>query len=184
MTPSVKSLVNDPFLKLRGPGLTFSKTSPNPSLSHQIDVFYMPDLEKADWTPLTTQLVEENSVSPDISKMRYHINYQTEWKLFYFQDSKRRMDLFLQGGIGLIQTVDDLTALQKEDDPQAQSTEVQLHPTLNIGISTQISNVYTDQNIVFACKNVRYIETIDGTTLEMKSNLICSIGKTFVFGGM
>ena len=65
-SPHIAFVPNDPFLRryIIGAGMTYNFTE---IFAIEGDINYSPDLDKADWKPLTTQLVEENSVSPDIS---------------------------------------------------------------------------------------------------------------------
>ena len=73
--------------------------------------------------------------------------------------------------------------LQKEDDPQAISTEVQIHSTLNYGLRIETKIHTYVPTYTFSMSSMQYVETIDGTTLEMKNNLVMGIGCTIPLGG-
>ena len=83
-------------------------------------------------------------------------------------------------GMGVSQTVDDLSALQAEEDERAQSTQVQVHPTTNFG-----GGIRMIFNRNFAARvegrSMIYIETVNATTLEMKNNFLFQASASFFF---
>ena len=72
-----------------------------------------------------------------------------------------------------------LLLFQKED-PQAISTEVQIHATTNLGGGAR---VIFNENVASRLEvySMQYIETIDGTTLEMKNNLVIQLSGCIFF---
>jgi outer membrane beta-barrel protein len=183
-SPHIAFVPNDPFLRryIIGAGMTYNFTE---IFAIEGDINYSPDLDKADWKPLTTQLVEENSVSPDISKMLVFGSTNFVYSPIYGKAAvigKQIIlfDIYGKFGLGFVQTKDDLTALQKEDDPQAISTEVQIHATTNLGGGAR---VIFNENVASRLEiySMQYIETIDGTTLEMKNNLVIQLSGCIFF---
>ena len=182
--PKVAIVPNDPFLKRQIVGLETTSNIFNPKIRLIGSINYSPDLDKADWKPLTTQLVEENSISPDLSKILVFGSVVFDYQFSTLQDESKTMQFSVNGGFGFVQTKDDLTALQKEDDPQALSTEVQVHSTINTGIrlDTKFKQYVPTYSVSFS--SIQYVETIDGTTLEMKNNFVLGFGLIMPIGGL
>ena len=97
-----------------------------------------------------------------------------DYPLFTLQDSRLLVQTYIKGGFGVTQTTDDLKALQAEEDQQAMQTQVQLHSTLNWGLSLTIEDTSNKFPIAigFSLDQMQYVETISSTTLEMKNNQI------------
>ena len=147
---------------------------------------FSPDLGGADWTELTKQLVEASGASsPNISKLQAHANICFVFSPIYGKTAVLNnkivlFDLYGKFGMGVVQTVDDLSALQAEDDPSAQSTQVQVHPTSNFGAGVRM---IFNKNLAARIegRSMIYIETIDATTLEMKNNFVLQASASFFF---
>jgi outer membrane beta-barrel protein len=136
-SPHAAFVANDPFLNryIVGTGLAY----------HVTEVFavegtfdFAPDLGEGDWKPLTTQLVNENSVSPDISKLTMFGSFTFQYSPIYGKLAIVGRDIIFfdvygNFGMGFTRTTDDLAALQAEGEPRAQATEFQTHPTTNFG---------------------------------------------------
>ena len=173
-------VTNDPFLSLKLINLSYIRYLKE-NLSLHLDLGYSPDFGDSDWKPLTMQLVTENSVSPDISKIRAIGSCMLGFEPFLFVSKPLKGTFGFRTGYGVIQTFDDLSALQAEGDPRAESTQEQLHSGIVFGPYLTILNkdfgtfgLYLDNSF--------YIETIDGTTLEMKNNQILKIQYTIPLG--
>jgi outer membrane beta-barrel protein len=184
LSPHVAFVSNDPFLNryIFGVGVAYNLTEVF-SVEGMVD--YSPDLGTADWKPLTKQLVEENSVSPDISKIGAFGSFCFIFSPIYGKAAVIgrniiNFDIYGKFGMGMTQTVDDLSALQAEEDERAQSTQVQFHPTTNFGAGAKI---IFNQNIAarVETRSMIYIETVNGTTLEMKNNLLLQFSASFFF---
>jgi len=148
-------------------------------------VDFSPDLGDADWKPLTTQLVTKNSVSPDISKIGAFGSLCFVYSPIYGKAAILgrnivNFDIYGKFGLGAAQTTDDLTALDAEGDPKAESTQVQIHPTTNFGAGAR---VIFNQNTAARLegRSMIYIETVNGTTLEMKNNFLIQMSVSFFF---
>jgi outer membrane beta-barrel protein len=184
-SPHVAFVGNDPFLNryIIGTGIGYHLTEVF-SVEGMFD--FSPDLGTADWKPLTTQLVEENNVSPDISKLQAFGSFCFVFSPLYGKTAILNQkivifDMYGKFGMGVAQTVDDLSALQKDStDEAAVSTQVQVHPTANFGAGLRMS---FSKNFAARIegRSMIYIETIEATTLEMKNNFIFQASASFFF---
>ncbi|MCB9761388.1 MAG: outer membrane beta-barrel domain-containing protein [Alphaproteobacteria bacterium] len=149
---------------------------------------FAPDLGEGDWKPITKQLVEENHVSPDISKMTFIGNVTFQFSPIYGKvalNSRNIINFDIYGafGMGATRTVDDLNALQALNDPIALATQVQTHPTTTFGGGARV--IFNEWFAVRVDgRSLVYIETVNSTTLEMKNNFILSGGASFFFPNM
>ncbi|MCP4809890.1 MAG: outer membrane beta-barrel domain-containing protein [Proteobacteria bacterium] len=180
-------VTNDPFLNryiisLRG-GYHITEI-----FAIEVEAAISPDLGEADWKPLTKQLVNENHVSPDISKLLFASNATFQFSPIYGKVALRgnniiNFDIYGAFGMGVVRTKDDLKALQAEGDPIAEQTKIQTHPTTNFGGGVRI--VFNEFVAVRVDgRSLVYIETVNSTTLEMKNNFVLGAGVTFFFPGM
>lgn len=187
VAPHIGFVTNDPFINRYMVGSAFAY--------HVTEIFaieavgsFSPDFGQGDWKPITTQLVEENKVSPDISKIIYYGNVNFQFSPIYGKIAVSgakiiNFDVFGSFGTGLVNTNDDLLALQAEDDPDAQATEVQYHPTTNFGGGFRV--IFSKSLAArLEGRSMVYIETIDSTTLEMKNNFMLLGSVSFFFPGM
>ena len=182
--PHAAFVANDPFLNRYIFGVN--------GAYHLTEIFavegsfdFAPDLGDSDWKPLTHQLVDENHVSPDISKLTYFGSANFQFSPIYGKVAVVgrqivNFDIFGSFGMGIAHTSDDLTALQAEGDPRAQATQEQNQPTTSYGGGLRI--IFGEN---FAAriegKSLVYIETVNSTTLEMKNNFILQAGASFFF---
>ena len=175
LSPHVAFVSNDPFLNryIVGTGIGYNLTEIF-AIEGMLD--FSPDLGTGDWKPLTTQLVEENHVSPDISKLNLFGSACFVFSPIYGKAaiSGRKLinfDIYGKFGMGATRTSDDLEALQAVGDPRAEATQFQVHPTTNFGGGARI---IFNENLAMRVegRSMVYIETVNATTLEMKNNLL------------
>ncbi len=186
--PNIGFVTNDPFLNryIVGIGLAYHATE---IFAFEANLGYSPDLGQVDWKPLTTQLVTENHVSPDISKLSLFGNGTFQFSPIYGKvawNGRRiiNFDIFGAFGMGFTRTTDDLEALGADlNDEKALATADQIHPTTNFGGGIRI---IFNENLAFRVdgRSLVYIETVNSTTLEMKNNFILGAGVSFFFPGM
>ena len=124
--PNVGFVTNDPFLNryMIGVGLGYHLTE---IFAIEGNLAYSPDLGRGDWKPITEQLVDKNHVSPDISKLQLVANGTFLFSPIYGKVALNgnriiNFDIYGAFGMGVTQTVDDLVALQAENDPIAEAT--------------------------------------------------------------
>jgi outer membrane beta-barrel protein len=185
--PHVGFVTNDPFINryLLGASVAHHFTE---VFAVELVSSFSPDFGRGDWKPITEQLVEENQVSPDISKILFYGNLNFQFSPIYGKVSVlgRRIvnfDLFGTFGTGLVYTRDDLEALQAEDDPDAIATQAQYHPTTNFGGGFRI---ILNENLAIRLegRSMIYVETVKSTTLEMKNNFMLLGSVAFFFAGV
>jgi len=186
LTPNVAFVTNDPFLNRYIVGAGFGY--------HATEIFeiegnfgFSPNLGEADWKPLTSQLVNNNHVSPDLSPLTVFGNATFVYAPIYGKVAVGQriipFDIFGAFGMGVVLTNDDLEALQQEDDEEAIATANQTHPTTNFGGGLR---VVLGESLALRIegRSLVYIETVSSTTLEMKNNFILQAGVSFFFPGM
>ena len=153
---------------------------------------FSPDFGQEDWKAITKQLVNENKVSPDISKIEYFGTLSFQFspiygKLAVADRSIINFDVYGAFGLGVVNTRDDLKALQCDDEndsdyPKCAATEVQYHPTTNIGGGLRV--IFGNSIAArIEGRSIIYVETIDSDTLEMKGNFYLAASVAFFFPG-
>ncbi len=185
--PHVGFVTNDPFINryLLGAGISHHLTE---VFAIELIGSFSPDFGNGDWKAITRQLVEENQVSPDISKILFYANVNFQFSPIYGKVAVLgrtivNFDVFGTFGTGVVFTSDDLEALQAEDDPVAVATQNQYHPTTNFGGGFRI---LLTPNIAFRIegRSMVYIETVKSLNLEMKNNFLLLGSVAFFFPGM
>lgn len=182
------AVANDPFLNryIIGATVGYHLTE---VFSLEADLGFSPDLgDDVDWKPLTHQLVENNHVSPDISKLGLYGSFGFGFSPIYGKVAVGHriiiFDIFGVFGAGLARTADDLDALQADPgDIAAEASANQFHPTTNLGGGLRIV-LSPSFAVRLEGRSLVYIETVQSTTLEMKNNLILQATATFFFPGM
>jgi len=188
--PSIGTVVNDPFLNryIIGVVADYHVTE---IFALEVQLGYAPILGEGgendpDWKPLSKQLLLENSVSPDISKLTAHGSAALAFSPIYGKAAVGRniiaFDIYGYFGLGVTGTTDDLVALQN-DGEEAVRTQNQVHPTTNIGAGARVA---FNEGLAARVegKSMSYIETVNSTTLEMKNNFIVQANVSFFFPGM
>lgn len=163
------STFNDPFVRESG-----LRLGAELALSERVRVglagTYTPSLgDGTDWTPLTHQLVENNHVSPDISRPTWTgaallriVPVQAEGRWL-------RVNAGVYAGLSAIHTEDDLDALQADPgDARAESTASQTHPGTLFGLSGELW-VWRHLGFRHYVEWMRYVEAVHATTLESKA---------------
>lgn len=189
--PSLGFVANDPFLNRYIIGGVFDYHATE-IFAIEAQIAYAPILgqggcEDPDWKALSCQLLTENSVSPDISRLTAHGNLGLQYAPIYGKAAVGQkiiaFDIYGTLGLGITQTEDDLVALQAEGEEDAIRTQSQVHPTTTIAGGARVA--FSELLAVRAeVKSMTYIETVKSTTLEMKNNLIVQANLSFFFPGM
>ena len=189
--PQIGFVTNDPFLNryILGVTLDYHVTE---IFAVQVQVDYSPILGEEigegdpDSKALTKQLLNSNSVTPDLSKL--DAMGSAALAPIYGKAAVGRniiaFDIFGAFGLGVIHTQDDALALQTEpDNEEYLSTASEWHPTTVISGGARVAFSETVAARLEG-KATSYIETIMGGTLEMKNNFILQGGVTFFFPNM
>ena len=179
-------VTNDPFINRYMIGASFAY--------HLTEVFgvemtgtFSPDFGKGDWKPITNQLVLENKVSPDISKIIWSASGNFSFAPIYGKLAVGKkiigFDIFGVFGMGVVGTQDDLEALQCEEDQKCVDSQKQSHPTTTMGGGFRV--IFSKNfSVRLEGRSMIYIETIQSTTLEMKNNFILMGSATIFFPAM
>lgn len=188
MSPHLAYVTNDPFLKryIVGANLGYHITE---IFAVEATFAYSPILGEADYKQVTKQLVNENNVSPDISRLTAIAAGTFQFSPIYGKVALSgkniiNFDVYGAFGMGVTRTVDDLDALQADPkDPIYAATAVQWQPTTNFGGGARV--IFNDWFAIRVDgRSMVYIETVGSTTLEMKNNFLFSAGASFFFPGM
>jgi len=188
LSPHLAFVANDPFLNryIVGAGVAYNITEIF-AVEGMLD--FSPDLDRTDWKALTTQLVEENAVSPDISRIigfgsACFVFSPIYGKVALSGRSIMNFDIYGKFGIGLARTVDDLEALQAtSDDAEAVATQIQTHSTTNFGGGIRL--IFTENLAArLEGRSMVYIETVKSSTLEMKNNFIVQASVSYFIPSM
>ncbi len=184
LSSGLETVTNDPFVIRNGARLGFS-VSPAPWVEVGLAGVWFPILgasgsaDDPDWTPLTKQLLTENSVSPDISKLAFEIQGVLRIRALSYDYSAWTLSMGAFAGAAVVSTRDDPYALQVDaSDPTFAATANQWHPG-------PVGGLYWDLGIRYVAFRLRlewvgYTETINSTTLEMKNNALLG-GEVFVW---
>lgn len=170
-----ETVTNDPFLNRTGVRLGTS-IAPAPWVEFGPSFIFFPILgnggeNDADWKPLAKQLLTENSVSPDISKMDWELQAVVRVRAVSYETGAWTFAIGALAGAAAVHTQDDPIALQVDPgDPAFSATANQVH-------FGPVAGLYWDAlsgnfGLRFRAEKVGYIETIYSTTLEMKNNMV------------
>jgi outer membrane beta-barrel protein len=187
LSPHLGFVTNDPFINryLAGVGMTYHMTE---VFGLEVSGTFSPNLGTADYKPVTDQIINENGVTPDISKIQLYVDGSFQFSPIYGKvalgaDRIIGFDIFGVFGTGAVQTLDDLKALDKTEDPEAIATESQWHPSLNYGGGIRV--VFSEGFAVrLEGRGLSYIEVIESSTLEMKNNFTLLASASLFFPGM
>jgi outer membrane beta-barrel protein len=189
IAPHIGYVTNDPFINryLAGASYTYHLTE---IFAVEVIGSYSPDFGDADWKPITAQLVNENKVSPDISKLTYYGNLNFQFSPIYGKiaigdRTIMNFDVFGAFGTGIAHTLDDAEAMQAEagEDFDFFATQSQHHATTNFGGGMRF---IFSKNLALRIegRSMQYIETIASTTLEMKQNFLLLASASIFLPGM
>lgn len=180
-------VTNDPFINryLLGGHFAYHVTE---VFAVEAEGAWSPDFGTGDYKAITTQIITENEVTPDISKIEYFANANFQFSPIYGkvavgQGRIINFDVFGLFGTGIVNTRDDLEVLQETENPAAIASASQFHPTLNYGVGARI--IFSESFAFrFEGRGLSYIEVIQSTTLEMKNNFTLMASASFFFPGM
>ncbi len=175
-SPHFAFVANDPFLNryIVGAGINYNLTE---IFAVEASFDFSPDLGDSDWKPVTKQLIEENNVSPDISKLTMFGSATFLFSPIYGKVAVVgreiiNFDIFGAFGMGMTRTGESLEALDAEQsNERAVLTQYQMHPTTNFGGGLRI---IFGENLALRVdgRSMVYIETVNATQLEMKNNFL------------
>jgi outer membrane beta-barrel protein len=182
--PHLGFVSNDPFINryIFGGNAGYHFTE---ILSAEISGSFSPNFGQGDWKPITRQIIENNKVSPDISKVIWVMNATAQFAPIYGKIAVGPraiiiFDIYGLFGMGVTGTQDDLEAIQcagVEGSPCV-LTASQQHVTTTIGGGFRVA--LSDSFAVrLEGRSLSFIETLNGSSLEMKNNFIIQASATF-----
>jgi outer membrane beta-barrel protein len=181
-------VTNDPFINRFFVGNVAAAYHVTEIFAVELSGSFAPDLGEFDWKPVTKQIVNENQVTPDISKIIVNAAAAFQFSPIYGKIAVLgknivMFDIFGTFGTGIANTQDDLEALQNAASPLAQATQSQAHPTLIFGGGLRVS-LTPNVAVKLEGRGMSYIEVLESTTLEMKNNVILQSSVSFFLPGM
>lgn len=176
---SVAQVVNDPFIARRFVQ-AHGTLALAPRISTELAVGVAPRSDTGDWTALSHQMVEENGVAPDLSRIMQSLTLVARIDPVALESGRGRTRMGMTVGAGAVRTVDDLEALQRVGDDRAESTQVQVHPAGVVGIVGE--HWWGRHGIRVDATSVRFIEVVSADVLEMKDNHLLGIGWVVALG--
>ena len=172
LSPHVGMVTNDPYVNryLLGAAVTFH---PSEVLGVELTGFWSPTLGELDYKLVPKQIITDYLQQYQISRLRYGATADLQFAPFFGRvvfgpETVALFDLYGLVGTGVVNTVDDLVALQKTQDPAAIATRNELHPTLDFGVGLRLTFTETVA-IRLEWRQLSYIEVWESTTLEMKN---------------
>lgn len=184
--PHLGFVTNDPFINryLVGFNAGYHLTE---VFSVELSGTFSPDFGQGDWKPITDQLVNNNKVSPDISKLIWLVNGTTQFSPIYGKIAVVGgkiivFDFYGIFGFGVAGTLDDEEAIQCDGNANSPCslTLNQVHPTTTMGGGFRVafSKRFATR---FEGRTISYIETLNGVNLEMKNLFALQATGTFFF---
>ena len=180
-------VTNDPFVNryLLGGHFAYHVTE---IFAVEANGVFSPDFGEGDWKPITEQIITNNEVTPDISKIQFYANANFQFSPIYGkvavgQGRIVNFDIFGLFGSGVVNTADQIDLIEEEQNEAAIASQSQFHPTINYGFGARI--IFTEALAFrFEGRGLSYIEVIESTTLEMKNNFTIMASASFFFPGM
>jgi outer membrane beta-barrel protein len=183
--PYVGIITNDPFIRriLFGGNLGYHVTE---IFEIELQGSFAPNFGEGDWKAITQQIIDANQVSPEISRMMWHLTANLNFSPFYGKVATLGrnsiiFDIYGTLGAGVVGTEDDIELIQKEDDERALATAVQIHPGITFGGGLRIAFNKTFA-LRFEVRSISYINALESTQLELKNNLTLMLGASIFFG--
>ena len=138
-TPFVGMVTNDPFIRriMFGGDVAYHFTE---LFAFELQGSFDPNFGQGDWKPITHQITGANQVSPEISRMMWHMTGNFNFSPFYGKlatvgRNTIMFDIYGTFGAGVVGTADDLELIGNAGDPRAEATRTQVHPTLTFASS-------------------------------------------------
>ncbi len=180
----VESVFNDPFLHRYGARLTVA-VAPRPWLEASFVGVYFPILGTSgssvdpDWKVNfpAWHALSQCDCTPDISLIDAELQGVMRIRALSYRTDAWTFAFGAFAGLTLVHTVDDFNALQvAETDPDYVSTAIQWHPGPVGGLFWDARSGQNGVRVRY--EQIRYIEAINGGTLESKNTL--SIGVEYM----
>lgn len=185
VTPFVGMVTNDPFIRriMFGGDVAYHFTE---LFAFELQGSFDPNFGEGDWKPITHQITGANQVSPEISRMMWHLTGNFNYSPFYGKlatvgRTTVMFDIYGTFGAGVVGTADDLELIGNVGDPRAEASRTQVHPTLSFGGGLRVAFNKTFA-LRFEARSLSYIGVLESTKLELKNNLALMLGGSVFFG--
>lgn len=129
--------VNDPFVATRGLHLG-GDAEVWPWLRVGVIGGLYPSFDEGDWRRQTSQLIDHNNVSPDISRIVWRGAGQVTLLPLRQTVGDRERAFGMVIGMGAVHTEDDLELVQAVGLPSAEATASQIHPITHVGLVGEV----------------------------------------------
>ncbi len=189
--PYIGYIPNDPFVHRIQFGGSFA-FHPTEVLGIELNAAYSPSFGEngeGDLKGITNDLVEENEVVPQVSRLMWHATANFQYAPIYGKIATTRgntitFDLFGVFGLGAAGVSDDVfLGTDGDPDPEAIDQADQVLFTMSVGGGLRMAFNRTVA-LRFDVRTLSYINSrVQNSTLEVKNNLALSIGPSFFFGG-
>ncbi len=144
-------------------------------------VSFYPDLGETKLRPLGDHLVNGTHAVVAVAHRSWQAHGLLRFLPLTTRTERAVMRSGAHAGAGVIRTEDDLGLLQLADDPSAQATQVQLHPTLVLGVGTEVDvGVITLRG---RAEMIAYTETFASTQTQNRPELFVGADVLFRMGG-
>ncbi len=150
-------VANDPFVKRRGVTVSV-EVRPKPWFAISAMGGGYPNLGSADYSPLAKEIIFENQVAPDISRIVSRERLAAHWFPVNTELGALHTNVGLFVGGGAMQTRDDLVVLQVENDPAYFDAERQSHPSFSWGVTAEARKNRVGLRVRF--EEARYQEVV------------------------
>jgi outer membrane beta-barrel protein len=185
VVPYLGIITNDPFIRriLFGMNVGYHITE---IFQLELQGSFSPDFNEGDWKAVTRQILSDNQVSPEISRMMGHATVNFNFSPLYGKVATLGrnsiiFDIYLTAGAGVAFTEDDIELIQKVGDPLAEATKSQVHPTISFGGGLRVAFTKTF-GLRFEVRSISYINALESTQLELKNNLTMMLGASIFLG--
>ena len=175
----VGGVVNDPFLKrnLLSAGIQYrpeSQASDRSQVAFGADLSFSPDLGEQDYKDLTTVLIDDLNIAPDISRINYAVRFHGMIFPGHYTSGDIETTVGFGASVGAVRTSDSLQALDVDTgNERAVVTQNQIHPCSGTVMMGEIWK--GDKGLRLRMDQILYVEVVNATTLEMKNNLAVQI---------
>jgi len=161
----IELVANDPFVSRRGPTLAV-EIRPVPYLGFSVMGGVYPNFGQLDWTPLMTEILEENQIAPDISRIMSRQRAAAHWFPVNTELGELVSSVGLFVGGGLMHTRDDLEVLHEEETRRFVDSEKQAHGSFSWGLTAEVRRKSIGMRVRF--EESRYQELVGRNKTEKK----------------
>ncbi|MEL6347717.1 MAG: hypothetical protein AAFV53_31720 [Myxococcota bacterium] len=183
IAPRVGAVINDPYLRryLLGAGLSYH---PSEIFHVELGGDFSPDLGRADWKPITVELLEERELIASISRWTWSVDASFVFTPFHAKANlfSRIVDLevYARTGAAMIHTEDDPETFVDPNAASSQATQSENHPAMIAGGGVR-AYLSPNTSLRFEVRSVQYLETFNSASIQKKNYAVPSLSAGFLF---